>query len=121
MKNVCVQFILASLGFMVCAPCLAKPNTVNQPETRTVTTHRADGALFPQARQLARSQKPRRVSVSGSRQALPARGTWAVGTEPAGGGNIVAPAASLNEAYNAPSPVVVLQQLQTKNKAPRVK
>jgi hypothetical protein len=59
-----------------------------------VSTYRSDGAIFPTTNQVQRQQRPKRVLVSGSRQALPARSSWQRTIEPPAGGDYVAPAGS---------------------------
>jgi hypothetical protein len=90
---ICATIVTLVLSGMVQAHAAPRANT----PTHAVTTHRSDGAIFPAVRQVPRTQRVRRVHVSGSRQALPARDGWRMTIEPPSGGGYVAPAGEMSD------------------------
>jgi hypothetical protein len=94
--------ILAALTLCVSAPFARAdhartPLNPEQPrEVGVVTTHRSDGGVFPEVSQRPRQQRVRQVKIVGSRQALPARGSWETSVEPPEGGDFVVPAGTIS-------------------------
>jgi hypothetical protein len=94
--------IFAALTLCMSAPFAradhARPllNPKQLREASVVTTHRSDGGVFPAVSQRPRQQRVRQVKIVGSRQALPARGSWETSDEPPDGGDFVAPAGTIS-------------------------
>jgi hypothetical protein len=90
----------------------ASPHLPRPTPSHHVTTHRSDGAIFPATAQVPRQQRPKRVLVSGSRQALPARSSWQNAIEPPAGGDYVAPAGSETSYTESTQPLIVVEPRQ---------
>jgi hypothetical protein len=104
--------LLAYFGALVVSQDAHAQNAVHPSNKgRVVTTHRSDGAIFPATTQTSRAQRARQTSVSGSRQALPARGTWQNTVEPLSGGTFVAPSGDVfdNKDATLVQPYVAVQ------------
>jgi hypothetical protein len=103
---ICLVF---SGAILASSPTQAQSSNLETRANRVVVTHRSDGAIFPAVSQTQRIQRPRKTSVSGSRQALPAPFTWQQTVESPTGGTYVAPAGVGQEDNLAPRTYIQIQ------------
>ena len=87
-------------------------------QAQSVSTYRSDGVTAPQVKAEARKERPRKVRITRSTDALPPVGSFMDTIEPAGGGVRLAPASS--ESQNPPIAILYDVQAQPPQKrAPR--
>lgn len=74
-------------------------------EAQTVSSYRSDGVTAPQVKAEVRKEKPRKVRITRSSDALPLIGSFIETIEPVGGGMRLAPASQ--EAQTLPVAVLL--------------
>ena len=87
-------------------------------QAQSVTTYRSDGVTAPQVKAEVRREKPRKVRVTRSSDALPPVGSFVDTIEPAGGGLRLAPASTESQTV----PMAILYDVQApprQKRAPR--
>ena len=87
-------------------------------QAQSVSTYRSDGATAPQVKAEVRREKPRKVRVTRSTDALPPAGSFVETIEPVGGGVRLAPASTESQTV----PMAILYDVQApprQKRAPR--
>ena len=87
-------------------------------QAQSVSTYRSDGVTAPQVKAEVRREKPRKVRVTRSSDALPPVGSFVETIEPVGGGVRLAPASAESQAL----PIAILYDVQApprQKRAPR--
>ena len=87
-------------------------------QAQSVSTYRSDGVTAPQVKAEVRREKPRRVRVTRSSDALPPVGSFVDTIEPVGGGVRLAPASTESQTV----PIAILYDVQApprQKRAPR--
>ena len=87
-------------------------------QAQSVSTYRSDGVTAPQVKAEVRREKPRRVRVTRSSDALPPVGSFVETIEPVGGGVRLAPASTESQTV----PMAILYDVQApprQKRAPR--
>jgi hypothetical protein len=87
-------------------------------QAQSVSTYRSDGATAPQVKAEVRREKPRKVRVTRSTDALPPVGSFVDTIEPVGGGVRLAPASTESQTV----PMAILYDVQApprQKRAPR--
>ncbi len=87
-------------------------------QAQSVSTYRSDGVTAPQVKAEVRREKPRKVRVTRSSDALPPVGSFVDTIEPVGGGVRLAPASTESQTV----PIAILYDVQApprQKRAPR--
>ena len=87
-------------------------------QAQSVSTYRSDGVTAPQVKAEVRREKPRKVRVTRSSDALPPVGSFVETIEPVGGGVRLAPASTESQSV----PMAILYDVQApprQKRAPR--
>ena len=84
-------------------------------QAQSVSTYRSDGVTAPQVKTEVRREKPRKVRVARSSDALPPVGNFVETIEPVGGGVRLAPASAESQAL----PIAILYDVQPSSRPKR--
>jgi hypothetical protein len=90
--------LLFGLGTLAHAQSQTGAQTDAQTDSQTRTTYRSDGVVAPQVRVEVPREKPRKVRVTRSRDAMAPKGAYLDRIEPVGGGVRTAPAGPESDA-----------------------
>lgn len=84
-------------------------------QAQSVSTYRSDGVTAPQVKAEVRREKPRKVRVTRSSDALPPVGSFVDTIEPVGGGVRLAPASTESQTV----PMAILYDVQPSSRPKR--
>lgn len=99
------------IKYAACLGTLMALGFASTGQTQDVSTYRSDGVTAPQVKAEMRKERPRKVRITRSTDALPAKGSFIDTIEPVGGGVRLAPAST--EAEPLPMAILVNVEAQT--------
>jgi hypothetical protein len=98
------------IKYAACLGTLMALGSASTGQAQNVATYRSDGVTAPQVKAEMRKERPRKVRITRSTDALPSKGSFIETIEPVGGGVRLAPASTEAE----PLPMAVLVEVEAR-------